>query len=416
MREKLSFVVVGVFCFSSWTFARDLTWEECLALAKSGNVELAAARESVVQAEASESGARASLFPTVKLSVAQSRTEISSAPALSGPSANMTLSASQNLFAGFADEARMKQASANLRVAQAHERVTRAKVSAEVKEAVARLVFSQDSVELQNLILKRRADSSKLVDFRFRVGRENKGSALLFAAYFEEAKYDKEKAERDRSSSAARLAAVLGLDQGANLRFVGNVPGGEPQPISDLAAIARELPEVQKGAAEEESARGAVLSAQSAFYPSLDLAASIGKIDSKFPVENDKWTAGITLTVPLFDGWRDRANSEVAKSKWAVAIRKRSGIEREALANLTQTYSNYVLAVQKMRVDEKFRLAAVVRAEIARSKYNNGLLNFENWDQVENDLILREKNALGSQRDRILSEAAWEKASGRGVF
>jgi hypothetical protein len=57
-----------------------------------------------------------------------------------------------------------------------------------------------------------------------------------------------------------------------------------------------------------------------------------------------------------------------------------------------------------------------LRAEIARSKYNNGLLSFEDWDLIENDLINRQKALLVSVRERVTAEAGWEQARGEGAI
>ena len=60
--------------------------------------------------------------------------------------------------------------------------------------------------------------------------------------------------------------------------------------------------------------------------------------------------------------------------------------------------------------------AATVRSVISRAKYNNGLLAFEEWDQIETDLINRQKTALQNLRDRIIAEASWLLAQGTGVL
>ena len=60
--------------------------------------------------------------------------------------------------------------------------------------------------------------------------------------------------------------------------------------------------------------------------------------------------------------------------------------------------------------------AAETRAGIARSKYNNGLMSFEDWDRIETDLIQRQKAALLGRRERVLAEAAWEQTQGRGAI
>jgi outer membrane protein TolC len=57
-----------------------------------------------------------------------------------------------------------------------------------------------------------------------------------------------------------------------------------------------------------------------------------------------------------------------------------------------------------------------LRAEIARSKYNNGLTTFDDWDLIESDLINRQRAVLSSQGNRVVAEAAWEQAQGRGAL
>jgi outer membrane protein len=83
---------------------------------------------------------------------------------------------------------------------------------------------------------------------------------------------------------------------------------------------------------------------------------------------------------------------------------------------LKQAYANYVQAVEQLNVNQAFVDAAQMRAEIARSQYNNGLIAFSDWNLIENDLIQRQKSYVQSQRDRVVAEAAWEQAQGKGVI
>ena len=83
---------------------------------------------------------------------------------------------------------------------------------------------------------------------------------------------------------------------------------------------------------------------------------------------------------------------------------------------IKQAYFDYIESVQKEKIDESFRRAAILRAEVARNKYKNGLLSFEAWDLVETDLISKQKEILSSERNRILKQSQWEQAQGVGVF
>jgi outer membrane protein TolC len=125
---------------------------------------------------------------------------------------------------------------------------------------------------------------------------------------------------------------------------------------------------------------------------------------------------GLILSVPIYSGGRDYYSTKSATASFAAAQASRENVERLARARLKQAYHNYQQAVERLRVDEEFLEATTLRAEIARSKYNNGLLSFEDWDIIENDLINRQKALLLSLRDRVTAEAGWEQAKGGGVI
>ena len=57
-----------------------------------------------------------------------------------------------------------------------------------------------------------------------------------------------------------------------------------------------------------------------------------------------------------------------------------------------------------------------MRATIARSQYTSGLLKFEDWDLIENDLIDNEKQWLTDQRDAVRAQTGWDRARGQGVI
>lgn len=83
---------------------------------------------------------------------------------------------------------------------------------------------------------------------------------------------------------------------------------------------------------------------------------------------------------------------------------------------MEQTLAALQDGVERAEVQKGFLNAAEVRAEIVRSQYTSGLLSFEDWDIIENDLITTQKQMISSQRDMVIAEADWERAQGRGTI
>jgi outer membrane protein TolC len=125
---------------------------------------------------------------------------------------------------------------------------------------------------------------------------------------------------------------------------------------------------------------------------------------------------GVSLTVPLFSGGRDYFATKSASANWISSEALRQGAVAQSIARLRETHAAALEAAARVRVEESFLAAARTRAEVARNKYNNGLTSFEDWDQIENELIARQKSVLSSRRDRVTAEAAYEQAQGKGAL
>ena len=65
------------------------------------------------------------------------------------------------------------------------------------------------------------------------------------------------------------------------------------------------------------------------------------------------------------------------------------------------------MGVQKEVLD-----AATERAKIAAAEYSIGLLSYDNWIIIENNLVTAKRTFLSTQRDALIAEAGWVQAKG----
>jgi len=241
---------------------------------------------------------------------------------------------------------------------------------------------------------------------------------LLSQANYKQAKLDNLKAQHNKDVSQSDLKKVTGLNTSDVIEIKDDIPLNNPPSVNpDFNAIATETPDRQKYEAQVEVSQGALESAKSGFFPSLDLTGSVGQVGQNFyPNDYDRWSVGATLTLPLFSGGKDYYSTKSVTSQLYAAKASLAGIEGSLLSSLRRAFATYVESVEQLAVDEAFLTAAKTRADIARSKYNNGLMSFEDWDNIENDLINKTKSYITSKRDRIIAEASWEKAQGVGAL
>lgn len=396
--------------------AEPITWQAAVEEAARQHPDLRAAVENLRAAQFTERSAFGGFLPQLTGSASYTESDAEAATATVPPQYSASLSATQNLFAGFRDQATVAQAAANREAAAANLELVKARVSFELKSAFAALAFAEDNVKLAREIIRRREENLRLVELRFESGRENKGSYLLSRATLAQARFDLLQAQHGMIVAQQQLARALGRVQAAEFQLVDAVPLKDPPSEVDFYALARATPDYRLAVAQERAAQEGVGIARAALLPSLDLTGRVSRQGSNGWSGEGVNSVALSLSVPLYSGGRNYYGMQSASASFAAAQAQRESVERSLLARLKDAYTRYVQAVEKLRVDEEFLAAASARAEIARRRYDNGLISFEDWDIIENDLVTRQKQVLASRRSRIEAEAAWEQAQGRGVI
>jgi outer membrane protein TolC len=390
------------------------------------NPDIHAANEQLSSSENLAKAAYSGFLPQVSANANVTKGNSYAFPQLGGvplnvPAGDNTVSSgsllvNQNLFAGFKDASLVEQGAANKDLSRAALDSTKVQTSFDLKTSFANLFYAQKYVELTDKIIRRRTENAQIVELHFESGMENKGSVMLSNAFVGQARYDKTVARDSTDVSRQQLARVMGMDDLKEFEITGGIPLSEPGAEPDFKGIARSTPSYRQSAAQEQVNEAGVGLARSNFFPAMDLTGSVAaQGNNSFP-DTSKRSVMLNLSVPVFSGGSDYYNYKSASALHAASSYQKQSVDQQLLSKLKQTYRLYVESIEKLNVDKAFLEAAEVRAEIGRSKYNNGLLSFEDWDIIENDLIAKQKLYLLSERDRVLAEAEWELAAGKGVI
>jgi outer membrane protein TolC len=410
-------LVIAMFTFPAQ--AETLSWEACVQEAWAQNADLRAARANLDASRYQALGAYSGYLPQVSASAGytESRDGVTMGTTTGTTTPySASISVTQNLFAGFQDQARVAQAAANYDVAEASLAATRARVNHDLRSAFAGLGYAQNNLDLTESIMRRLQENLRLVELRYEGGRENKGSYLLTKASLGQARFEHLQAKQALATARAELARALGRMPSDDLAVSGAVPAGEPQAQPDFARLVEQTPDYRQASAEEKAAAAGITLARAPLYPSLNLTGTRARDGEQWYPEDPRRTVGLTLSVPIFSGGKDYFATQSAAATHIAAETNKQVVDRQVLVKLKQAHAAFVESVEKLNVDRDFLEAAGTRAEIARAKYQNGLISFEDWDRIENDLILRQKTLLQSQRGRINAEAVWELTLGKGLM
>jgi outer membrane protein len=391
-----------------------LSWEQCLERTKAQSPELVSARAAVRELEYGLAAVNAGFLPQVSAGAGYGSggNEVGGSWRTSEDSTSGNISLNQDLFTGFGNVAKRQRALAQLKVGQEQYRQTLADVEQRARLAYVEVLYTQDLVELTRKIAERRGNNVRLIQLRFDGGRENAGSLARSKAQFSQAEYEVRQAERALTFALRNLAAAMGEmtpSQGAK----GDLQADPPQELTELEVLMEQTTAYRIAQTQIESAKQGLRITQSVRFPKVGASAGARtSANDGWDQWQSSWSAGLSASVPLFTGGRNRAN--VAADKENVVKSEMSLLDRAntLMASLQDQWNSYVDAVENEGVQKESLDAEMLRAEISTSKYKQGLLSFEDWDIIESNLINQGKTYLQRRRTSEVEQARWKNALG----
>ena len=418
---RVFFVVVGIYCLSASTVKAEevLTWNECIIQTLEENPDLITAREKVNEARANKDIQVSPILPQIDFDLSGSRSRSNAKNAMGeytkkySDTFGYSLSAQQLVFDGFKTASNISSALKTLQAEGYNYLVTSSDIRLQLRNAFVNLLRAQQLVPLTKEITKRRNQNFELVELRYEAGREHKGALLTAKADLANAQFEVDQAIRNIHLAQRGLLKALGLSEfkplEANDEFILLANYSEKP---DLQELADTNPFLKQLISKKEAAYFDLHSEEADFFPKVYLNGSLGRTNDDWPPRQDEWAAGFTVKVPLFEG--GSRISEVKKAKTKVRqteAEERSGRD-SVLFILEETWKDLRDSIDYVSVKYQFLDAGKERAKIARAQYAAGLISFDDWIIIENNLVDIEKTYLNAQANMLLSEAYWIQAIG----
>ena len=408
----LLFLLIGT---APSVYAEVLSWEQCVAEARRAHPSLVQANAIVQQASANRRMVVSTRLPNIELAVGAQQQ--GSSDGTSTDHIGSSLSLHQLLYDGSKTSKQLSGADEALRAAEAAAQLTNAEVRYQLRSAFVALLKAQELVELTNEIAERRQKNLRLIRLRYNGGREHLGSLRQAEADVAEAIFEVEQAKRELTLAQRHLALALGRPKSVALRVQGSL---QAAPFSlkkpDIEQLLTIHPAMQQAAAQSRAARYELEASRSAFSPTLALTSSLGRTAaSYFPLERVDWQAGLSLVVPIYSGGEGKVR--VAKAR-AYALEQQAAAQYKVLqvtGALEEAWMRLQDAEQAIAVRRRFVEAANERATIASAQYSNGLLGFNEWMIIEDNLVNAKKRLLEASAALFVAEAQWLEAQGGGL-
>ena len=408
MKKALGILLLSAF-FSFQLYAADLSFEDCMKEAAAGNKDLKSAAEKLAQAEFNKAVADSSLWPI-----------LSATGSLSENITNSTLSSSYNLLAsysifdGFNAKYSMAQAEEQLKYARTVYDTTSASVRLKVRTAYIDVMKAQNLVSISADISARRKQSAAMIKLRYEGGNEHKGSWLLAEANYTQAKYDQAAATRGLDLARKELCLALGRREDSLFKVKENFSlTAKLSAKNDYKTLALESPQVLGAGFLASIAEYALNQSYTGNYPSLNATAGYGGSAVNGGALTSQFTLGLSASYTFFDGMKTKNESDKAASALRQARIDLDNAVISAVFQLQQSWTGLLNAADQVDSQQKFYEANAERTKIADAQYDQGLLTFDNWTLIEDQMISSEKNYLNARASALSAEAAWLNVLGR---
>lgn len=401
---RLVWAVIFAVLLSASGFSE--TWTEVSSLCKANNNNILSAKKQLEVGRWSYYRTIGSFLPQVSASM--SIGESSSDTSARAKNSSYGLSATQSLFTGFSNINASKKAMAQLNYDEANLNKTISDSLYEARAAFVDSYMSKANIILQAQILKRRKDNNGLIQLRYETGREDKGNLMLTQADKMGAEYNVSAAERAYALSQVKLTQTIGK----SIKDVKLDETVTKKDKPDFDRLTEKTPSYLMAKYNLESVRIDSQNTLSEFLPNVSLSAGIRKSGTDWPPSSQSKSWSLNVSYPFFPGGTNIADVIIKNNALGQALQDFENTKQQLRYSVESAYIDLENQMEGLKVSAFYLETAQERAKIARAKYMNGLMSYNDWDRIENSFIAAAKDLLNAKKAALISEAAWYNSYG----
>lgn len=414
---KKSLYILIVFFICGGAYAQTLTWQDCINTANKTNQTLLTAKQDLQIAEYDYNIILNNYYPSVNFRYGFSRSG-------NGHTENnwsASLNASQTIY-NFQDNAQIKSKKANINKTVAQLTKSCAEVYYSIKEAFLKMCYAQENITLLQNIYELRKQSADIVRLQYEGGKESKGNMLRAQAQKESAYANVANAERELAVAKRTLAQTLGQDLNSDFTIDYKLSEIKDNKTVDIDNIILSSPDVILSSSSLEIAKYGVDISKGNLYPYISASASIGVSDKTNPLppaDSKNWSLGVALNYPLFSGGLTNAFNNIKSSQ--VSMDKATENYKQTVLSAKTNLEEILAEIEKTRnnikIYQMFLDAAIQRQKEATVKYRAGTMEFQTWQDIEQEYVnnqishlsaLHNYNLALAKRDRLLGNTNGE--------
>lgn len=407
--------------------------QTCIDYAMEHNIQLKQNRVAEEQGAADLAQKKAELFPSLSLSTTQSidyrplqksaSNIVTNGIANSSSnkfthSGNYGLNASWTVWDGGANRKNVKAQKVQNMISSLSTQATANSIQEQIAQLYVQILYSKDALNVNKAMAETAESQYQRGKEMYEQGQISKADLTQLEAQASSAQYDCVATQTQIASYTRQLKELLEITDDRPFDITGiqnSTDEATMQVIPNVQevyqAALNSRPEIQSSRLNVDAAELDIDIAKAGYYPSISLSAGIG--DSHYSGsresageqmrQNLSASAGVTLSIPLFDNKRNKTNVKKAKLD-------KMDSELQLLDQQKQLYSTIEEYWLNAYNNQQQYVAALTQLKSAQSSYElldeqfkNGLKNIVELMNGRDELMSAQQNKLQSQYGTLLN-------------
>lgn len=195
-------------------------------------------------------------------------------------------------------------------------------------------------------------------------------------------------------------------------RLLKDIPAGVP------SELLQRRPDIRAAEHQLKAANANIGAARAAFFPRILLTGSAGtasaKLSDLFTGPAAAWSFSPQITVPIFEGGRNRANLDVAQVGKRIEIASYERAIQAAFREVADALAVRAFVDEKLAAQERLVQAQQRRFDLTQARYRQGVDNYVDVLLAQQDLYVAQQNLLQFQAARLVNVVTLYRTLGGG--
>jgi TolC family type I secretion outer membrane protein len=293
-----------------------------------------------------------------------------------------------------------------------------------VKQSYYALLAAKKLVEVAQKTIEQTQSHLRQAEAFFRAGSKPRFDVTRAEVDVNNARVGMINAKNGVRIRTIALNNAMGVDPGraTEIEFaLPSVAAGAPSLEQAQNEALKNRPEMLKAETDREAANARVRTEESNYYPTISAAGAYNWANGtqemgpfKGEIQNS-WNAGVTLTVPLFQGGLTKGRVSEARANLLAVEAQRDSIRQTILLEVNQAYVDLEGATARAEAMETSLKKAQENLELAQGRYEAGVGPYIEVTDAQLASVNAETDRIQALYDYYLAAARLLKATGRGM-